>query len=46
MHVGSCHLQLDAGIDEKIMLVSRDEQSCLIVSYREVRLLPSRTDSS
>lgn len=28
--------QLDAGVDEKIMLVSRDEQSCLIVSYREV----------
>ncbi|POY71562.1 putative Glyceraldehyde-3-phosphate dehydrogenase (phosphorylating) [Rhodotorula taiwanensis] len=27
--------QLDAGVDEKIMLVSRDEQSCLIVSYRE-----------
>lgn len=39
-------MQLDAGIDEKIMLVSRDEQSCLIVSYREVRLLPSRTKSS
>ena len=34
-------MQLDAGIDEKIMLVSRDEQSCLIVSYREVRFLPS-----
>ena len=29
--------QLDAGIDEKIMLVSRDEQSCLVVSYREVK---------
>lgn len=29
--------QLDAGIEEKVMLVSRDEQSCLIVSYREVR---------
>jgi hypothetical protein len=28
--------QLDAGVEEKIMLVSRDEQSCLIVSYREV----------
>lgn len=28
--------QLDAGVDEKIMLISRDEQSCLIVSYREV----------
>jgi hypothetical protein len=29
--------KLDAGVDEKIMLVSRDEGSCLIVSYREVR---------
>lgn len=46
MRVGSYCLQLDAGIDEKIMLVSRDEQSCLIVSYREVRLLAFLTDSS
>lgn len=29
-------VQLDAGVDEKVMLISRDEQSCLIVSYREV----------
>lgn len=28
--------KLDAGVDEKIMLTSRDEQSCLVVSYREV----------
>ena len=28
--------KLDAGVDEKIMLVSRDEASCLIVSFREV----------
>ncbi|KAG5439537.1 hypothetical protein PCANB_002112 [Pneumocystis canis] len=28
---------LDAGIDEKIMLVSRDEQNCLIVSYKELK---------
>mgnify|MGYP001560377231 FL=1 len=35
-------MQLDAGVDEKIMLVSRDEQSCLIVSYREVRLRTTR----
>ena len=29
--------QLDAGTDERILLVSRDEQSCLVVSYREVK---------
>jgi hypothetical protein len=29
--------QLDAGSDEKLMLVSRDEQSCLVVSYREIK---------
>jgi PAB-dependent poly(A)-specific ribonuclease subunit 3 len=28
---------LDAGVDERIMLVSRDEQSCLIVSYKEIK---------
>jgi hypothetical protein len=30
-------LQLDVGVDEKIMLMSRDEQSCLIVSYKEIK---------
>ncbi|GAA6060894.1 hypothetical protein JCM10212_000177 [Sporobolomyces blumeae] len=29
--------KLDAGVEEKIMLVSRDEASCLIVSYRELK---------
>ncbi|ODV80546.1 component of Pab1p-stimulated poly(A) ribonuclease [Suhomyces tanzawaensis NRRL Y-17324] len=29
--------KLDAGIDEKILLVSRDEKSCIMVSYKEVR---------
>ncbi|TKX22825.1 PAN2-PAN3 deadenylation complex subunit PAN3 [Elsinoe australis] len=29
--------KLDAGVDEKIMLVSRDEQNCFVVSYREVK---------
>ncbi|KAI6015683.1 hypothetical protein EDC04DRAFT_2608684 [Pisolithus marmoratus] len=29
--------QLDCGSDERIMLVSRDEQSCLVVSYKEVK---------
>ncbi|KAG4301859.1 hypothetical protein PCK1_001835 [Pneumocystis canis] len=36
-HVISCLNKLDAGIDEKIMLVSRDEQNCLIVSYKELK---------
>ncbi|ORY85992.1 hypothetical protein BCR35DRAFT_302625 [Leucosporidium creatinivorum] len=36
-HVVMCLNKLDAGVDEKIMLVSRDEQSCLIVSYREIK---------
>lgn len=29
--------KLDAGIDEKFLLVSQDEKSCIIVSYKEIR---------
>lgn len=36
-HVLDCLNKLDAGIDEKIALISRDEQNVLIVSYREVK---------
>lgn len=36
-HVLDCLNKLDAGSDEKIALVSRDEQNVLIVSYREVK---------
>ena len=36
-HVLSCLNKLDAGTDEKVMLISRDEQSCFIVSYRELK---------
>ncbi|KAJ6032006.1 PAB-dependent poly(A)-specific ribonuclease subunit 3 [Penicillium herquei] len=36
-HVLTCLNKLDAGSDEKITLVSRDEQSCFIVSYKEVK---------
>ncbi|KAF9265152.1 hypothetical protein L218DRAFT_925024 [Marasmius fiardii PR-910] len=36
-HVLTCLNKLDAGSDEKIMLVARDEQSCLVVSYRDIR---------
>ena len=36
-HVISCLNKLDAGVDEDVMLVSRDERSCLVVSYRALR---------
>ncbi|KAI9886012.1 MAG: hypothetical protein M1823_002179 [Watsoniomyces obsoletus] len=36
-HVVACLNKLDAGVDEKILLVSRDEQNCLLVSYRELK---------
>ena len=36
-HVLSCLNKLDAGSDEKLSLVSRDNQSCFIVSYRELK---------
>jgi PAB-dependent poly(A)-specific ribonuclease subunit 3 len=36
-HVLDCLNKLDAGSEEKIALVSRDEQNVLIVSYREVK---------
>lgn len=29
--------KLDAGVDEKILLISSEEDSCIIVSYREVK---------
>lgn len=36
-HVLDCLNKLDAGTDEKVALISRDEQNVLIVSYREVK---------
>ncbi|KAJ6137449.1 Zinc finger CCCH-type [Penicillium samsonianum] len=36
-HMLTCLNKLDAGTDEKIHLVSRDEQSSFIVSYKEVK---------
>jgi PAB-dependent poly(A)-specific ribonuclease subunit 3 len=36
-HVLACLNKLDAGIDERVTLVSRDEQNCLVVSYRELK---------
>lgn len=36
-HVVSCLNKLDAGVEERVVLVSRDEQSVFVVSYREVK---------
>lgn len=36
-HIVTCLNKLDAGIDEKIQLVSRDELSVFITSYKEVK---------
>ncbi|KAI9726509.1 MAG: PAB-dependent poly(A)-specific ribonuclease subunit 3 [Chrysothrix sp. TS-e1954] len=36
-HVVSCLNKLDAGSEERVCLVSRDEQNVFVVSYREVR---------
>jgi len=36
-HVLTCLNKLDAGSEERMMLVARDEQSCLVVSYKEVK---------
>lgn len=35
-HVLVCLNKLDAGVDEKIMLVSRDQMNCFVVTYKEV----------
>ncbi|RPA83043.1 hypothetical protein BJ508DRAFT_77975 [Ascobolus immersus RN42] len=36
-HVLACINKLDAGSDEKVMLVSRDEQNCFVASYKELK---------
>lgn len=36
-HVVSCLNKLDAGSPERLCLVSRDEQSTLVVSYRDLK---------
>lgn len=36
-HVITCLNKLDAGIEEKIALVTRDEQNVFVVSYRELK---------
>jgi PAB-dependent poly(A)-specific ribonuclease subunit 3 len=41
-HVLSCLNKLDAGTEERVMLVSRDEQACFIVTYKEVCFIDER----
>ena len=36
-HVISCLNKLDAGVADKICLMSRDEQNVLVVSYNELK---------
>lgn len=36
-HILSCLNRLDAGTEDKIVLTSRDEQTCFIVTYKELR---------
>ena len=36
-HVLTCLNKLDAGVEEKVTLTSRDEQSCFVLSYRELK---------
>ena len=36
-HVVACLNRLDAGLNEKVCLMSRDEQNVLVVSYAELR---------
>ena len=31
------HSQLDVGVDERVLLTSRDDETCLIVSYKELK---------
>lgn len=41
-HVLSCLNKIDAGIEERINLVSRDEQTCIIISYKELKRCAER----
>lgn len=36
-HVISCLNKVDAGTEERVSLTSRDENTCVIVSFREIR---------
>jgi PAB-dependent poly(A)-specific ribonuclease subunit 3 len=42
-HILRCLNKLDAGTDEKIMLVTRDEQGAMIYSYKELNKLVNKS---
>ena len=42
-HVVNCLNKLDAGSPEKLMLISRDNQDCYVVSYLELKNLLDKT---
>ena len=36
-HVLGCLNKLDAGVEEKIVLTSRDDQICIVVTFKEMK---------
>jgi PAB-dependent poly(A)-specific ribonuclease subunit 3 len=43
-HVLTCLNKLDAGVDEKVMLVSRDNLNCFVVTYKDVSCMARSID--
>ena len=44
-HVTSCLNKLDCGVDERLMLVSRDSQNALVVTYTDLKMCMDNTFS-
>lgn len=42
-HVINCLNKLDAGVDENLLLVSPDEMTCLIMSYKDLKELVNKS---
>lgn len=42
-HVINCLNKLDAGVDENVLLVSPDEMTCLIMSYKDLKELVNKS---
>jgi PAB-dependent poly(A)-specific ribonuclease subunit 3 len=36
-HVMTCLNKLDAGSEERILLIARDDQSCIVATYKEIK---------
>jgi PAB-dependent poly(A)-specific ribonuclease subunit 3 len=41
--VVNCLNKLDAGVDENLLLVSPDEMTCLVMSYKDLKDLINRS---